>query len=648
MGEQIGKTTEGTLYYVSRDELRRIRELKASPQQRAAVFADVARLNALYMIARAGSGHIGSSFSSMDVVTWLHLNVMAHEEDQAKARSRDIYFSSKGHDVPGFYAAMIGLDLLDAENLHKLRRIDGLPGHPDVSIPCMETNTGSLGMGISKAKGMVFANRLAGRKANIFVMLGDGELQEGQIWESLISAANQKLDELTVIIDHNKLQSDTLVSKVSDLGDLDAKFAAFGWHVERCDGHDYNALAEVFEQLKSVRNQPKVLIADTIKGRGVSFMEHTSIDSDVELYRFHSGAPDSSTYARAVDELLTKINSQLGALGAARLSLDFTEKLTTPTLVSQPQRLVKAYSEALLEQARRNNKIIVLDADLVLDTGLIPFQKEFPSRFVECGIAEQDMVSQAGGMALSGLIPIVHSFACFLSTRPNEQIYNNATERTKIIYVGSLAGVVPGGPGHSHQSVRDISVLAAMPGLTLIEPATESEVRAALDYCINEATESCYLRLVSVPWAVPAEVLEPKKLIVGQGSVIRDGRSAVVFAYGPVMVSEALKAAENAYERHGLDLRVVNLPWLNRIDTEWLQSVVEGYRVIFTIDNHYVIGGQGERIGTTLAEADLAYGIKVVCLGLRDIPACGSNDQVLRAHGLDAESLLDIFRSTLV
>jgi transketolase len=600
------------------------------------------------MIARAGSGHIGSSFSSLDIVSWLFLNVMSHADSEAENLCRDIYFSSKGHDAPGFYAAMVSLERLDDESLHKLRRIDGLPGHPDISISCMETNTGSLGMGISKAKGMIFANQLVGKRGNVFVMTGDGELQEGQIWESLVSAANDKTEELTVIVDHNKLQSDTLVKKVSDLGDLKAKFTAFGWHVERCDGHDYAAMATAFERLSAVRGKPKVLIADTVKGRGVSFMEHTSIDSDVELYRFHSGAPDATTYTRAVDELIATVNYQLDNLKAPRLTLELYARQVSATPIADPQRLIKAYSEALVEYAKDNKKIIALDADLILDTGLIPFQKAFPSRFVECGIAEQDMVSQAGGMALRGLLPVVHSFACFLSARPNEQIYNNATERTKIIYVGSLAGIVPGGPGHSHQSVRDISALSAVPGLTLIEPATESEVRAAMNYCFDDASGSCYLRLVSVPWVVHSEIPRATSLIEGQGTVVREGQGVVIFAYGPVMLSEAFKAAEQVHETHRLNLRVINLPWLNRIDKGWLRSVIDDCSVVITIDNHFVTGGQGELIAATVAEFGLSSIRRVVRLGVKDIPPCGSNDQVLSSQGLDKESLVATFCDVLL
>src|SRR5947208_11775613 len=157
------------------------------------------------MIARAGSGHIGTSFSCMDVLSWLHLEVVGPD---------DRYFSSKGHDAPGLYAVLIGLGRLDFEQLHRLRRLPGLPGHPDVqTTPAVVTNTGSLGMGISKAKGFALADRLAGRVGETFVLTGDGELQEGQFWESLGSAVNLGIDRITVVVDHNKLQSDTWVSQ---------------------------------------------------------------------------------------------------------------------------------------------------------------------------------------------------------------------------------------------------------------------------------------------------------------------------------------------------------------------------------------------------------------------------------------------------
>ncbi|MFZ2162795.1 MAG: transketolase C-terminal domain-containing protein [Sideroxyarcus sp.] len=645
MGDQIGVAVSGTLYYVPYKEFERIRALPLPAVEKTGLFAALCRINTLYMIGRAGSGHIGSSFSSMDIMSWLLSNEVRVPPEGDETSPRDIFFSSKGHDAPGYYSVLIGLGRLDFELAHKLRRLGGLPGHPDIATPNIVTNTGSLGMGVSKAKGMVFANRLMKRSGNVYVLTGDGELQEGQFWESLISAANHKLHELTVIIDHNKLQSDTLVAKVSDLGDLAAKLAAFGWHVSRCDGNDLAAFSRTLAACKKITDKPKVIIADTIKGKGVTFMEHTSIDSDVEFYKFHSGAPTSEAYVDAAQELMDSANAKLAAAGASLLELETVNRPVVEQPVN-PQRLIQAYSNALLEQTRKNPKIVALDADLILDTGLIPFQKEFPTRFIECGIAEQDMVSQAGGMALQGLLPIVHSFACFLSSRPNEQIYNNATELTKIIYVGSLAGVVPGGPGHSHQAVRDISALAAMPGLVLMEPSCEAEVGMLLDWAINQNSGSSYLRLVSLPWVLPYTLPSTYTPELGKGVALMEGADVAIIAYGPVMLSAAVQAAQTLKTEHGIGAKVINCPWLNHVDTEWLAQELGNIKTLFAIDNHYRIGGQGDRIADSMFEKGMTDAT-LYRLALNEIPECGTNPEILQSHGFDTAALVAKIRSAM-
>jgi transketolase len=638
MGDQVGVAIGGSLKYVPFKEFERVLSANIEPVKKTELFAKLCRLNTLYMIARSGSGHIGSSFSSMDIMCWMQLFELRNAFDEEPNGPRDIFFSSKGHDAPGLYNTWIGLGKLEFDLIHKLRRIDGLPGHPDISTPNVITNTGSLGMGVSKAKGMILANRLNHTEGNVYVLTGDGELQEGQFWESLISAVNNKLYELTVIIDHNKLQSDTLVSSVSDLGDLEAKLSAFGWHVSRCDGNNLSDFSKTLDASKQCTDSPKIIIADTVKGKGVSFMEHTSIDSDVELYKFHSGAPSQDAYVRASEELEESTNADFECLNMATLEL---ERVNRPNAVNieDSQRLISAYSTALIDQARQNPKIVALDADLILDTGLIPFKEEFPDRFFECGIAEQDMVSQAGGMALQGLLPIVHSFACFLSARPNEQIYNNATEKTKIIYVGSLAGVVPAGPGHSHQAVRDISSLASIPDLVLLEPCCESEVDLLLDWAIKENESSCYLRLISLPCNVPYVLPKGYHPKLGEGVALTDGNDVAIFAYGPVMLSTAFHAAERLEADYDIGVRVINLPWLNRVDSNWLIEEVASIETLFSIDNHYSIGGQGDRILSALNEQRNSS-LKLNHLALFDVPSCGTNKEVLEAHGFASESIV--------
>ena len=563
MGDQIGEIVEGNIYYIPFKEFKDLENHNLSENEIVKIFSNMCRVNILFMIANAGSGHIGSSFSSIEIMSLIYKKYIQ------KSPKSNIFFSSKGHDAPALYNVLISEGLLEFENLFKLRRINGLPGHPDINTKNIITNTGSLGMGISKAKGMISADRLKGNKKQYFVLLGDGELQEGQIWESLVSAVNYKMGELTVIIDHNKLQSDTLVSKVSDLGDLELKFKSFGWHVERCDGNDIDELSVVFEKLDAIKSVPKIIIADTIKGKGVSFMEHTSIDSDVENYKFHSGAPDSISYNKACNELIVKTNLLRNEHGLKPLEITSINN-KKPQLVNKSniQKLIPAYTKSLIDLASKNKSIVALDADLILDTGLIEFKEKFPERFVECGIAEQDMVSQAGGMALNGLLPIVHSFSCFLSSRPNEQMYNNSTEKTKIIYVGSLAGLIPGGPGHSHQAVRDIASLSGIPNLTIIEPCCESEVFKALDWAVNSNINSTYIRLTSIPISISFNYNNKNELKLGSSFKLKDGKDCMIISHGPLFLSIAHDIATKLKDEEDVSCGVINLPWLNFIDSQ--------------------------------------------------------------------------------
>jgi transketolase len=615
-----------SLRYVPSAELERIRTLDCVPTARAAAFADACRLNTLTMIEQAGSGHVGTSFSCLDIVSWLQLEVLGEG---------DRYFSSKGHDAPGLYAVLIGLGRIEFDKLFALRRLGGLPGHPDVATtPSVVTNTGSLGMGISKARGFVLADRLAGRSGRVFVLTGDGELQEGQFWESLQPTANRALGEITVIVDHNKLQSDTWVSQVSDLGELEAKVASFGWAVRRVDGHDLNAFAAALaDLLENEPDRPKLIVADTVKGRGVGFFEpHELPQAETSLYAFHSGAPSPELYERAIDELAAGLDAKLAALGAGPVSLE-ERPLPVRRAPEQPQRLVNAYGAALAAAAEREQRLVALDGDLRLDTGLVAFQERFPERFFECGIAEQDMVSQAGAMALAGLVPACHSFACFMVPRAAEQIFNNASEGTKVIYHGSLAGIVPGGPGHSHQMVRDIALMGSVPGLAALEPYCEDETARAVEWAVHEAAGPVYLRLVSPPWPLgfdpPAATLEP-----GRGTVLREGGAGTFVCTGPVLVSQAFAACDELG-----DWGLIALPWLRDVDGAWLAEHARG--AIVCLDNHVVPGGQGEAVLRALAAQAPAAASCVTLVGIDRVPECGLNDEVLRAHGLDAAGLVD-------
>jgi transketolase len=362
-----------------------------------------------------------------------------------------------------------------------------------------------------------------------------------------------------------------------------------------------------------------------------------------ELYAYHSGAPAEEPYNAGLKELLGTANRLFAGLGLGAVATE-TRTRNPRREPRKTENLVAAYEQALVRQGERHPRLVALDTDLIKDCGLVSFARRFPDRFVECGIAEQDMVSMASGMARRGALPVVHSFACFLSARPNEQIYNQCSEGTKVVYVGSLAGLLPGGPGHSHQSVRDISALRGVANLSLVEPCLETEVHALLDHAVNTATDSTYLRLVSVKWPVPFAYPNQHRVETGRGWVVRDGTDAVVFGYGPWLLANAYEAAEEIEQSSGASVRLVNLPWLNRVDLRWLREVIGGRRYILTLDNHYLKGGQGEMLATAIAELTLEPTPRILRVGVMALPECGTNDEVLAHHRLDVASLVKSMR----
>jgi transketolase len=603
------------------------------------LLADMCRANALVAVKRAGSGHLGSSFSALDIVAhllWRELNVAELGWDSP---DRDIFFSSKGHDVPGLYAALHALGVIPTERLLGLRRLGGLDGHPDIGVPGIEANSGSLGMGLSKGRGLAWAKRQLGRKGIVVVMTGDGELQEGQNWEAFASASHQGVGNLWAIVDRNELQSDRPTEEILALGDLEAKVRAFGWHVETCDGHDHGQLARAFAAMRAAPAEtPKLLVANTIKGRGVSFMEHPrALQDGGGMYRWHAGAPDDESFERAHGELLDRIRERLPDLELEpvppleeRVSLAGEPESGSGTRSTVSDEYVAAsYGDELLKLVRERPEVVVLDADLASDCRVRAVELEEPSRFVEVGIAEQDMASMAAGLARQGLLPVVNSFASFLASRANEQIYNQASEGTKVVYALHYAGLIPAGPGKSHQSVRDISLLGALPNIAIVQPTNDAETRALLRWAVAGAEESVAMRLAIGP--SPRHLDTGQGVTYGQGTVLRDGDGPPLLAYGPVMVHEALVAAETLAER-GVGVRVMAMPWLNRFDHSWLEDELGAQDDVFVLEDHAPVGGLADALRRELAA-------RVTAFGVEGWPACGTPPEALHAHGLDGASL---------
>ena len=636
-------------------EFRRVADADLDSNGRLALLADMCRFNALTAVKRAGSGHLGSTFSSLDVVAhllWEELNVAQVGFDSP---DRDVYFSSKGHDVPGLYAALNALDVIPAERLLRLRRLGGLDGHPDVGVPGIEANSGSLGMGISKARGIAWAKRHLGRGGRVVVMVGDGELQEGQNWEALQAAAHQRVGRLLVVVDRNELQSDKATEEILALERLDEKLRAFGCRVATCDGHDHAALRAAFAAFRDDEGTPAVLVARTIKGKGVSFMEHpVALAAGGGTYRWHAGAPDDETFERAAEELLGRIRELAGADGLEPVATEPVpagDDARGTSLAGEPESgagtraqrvtdeyVAAAYGDALLELAAREPRLVVLDADLASDCRVRAFELAEPGRFVENGIAEQDMVSMAAGMARHGLVPVVNSFASFLASRANEQIYNQASERTKVVYAMHYAGLIPAGPGKSHQSLRDASLVAAIPGVAVVHPCNAEETRAVVEWAVLEAEESVAIRLAIGPSPRKIELPVEYGVEPGVGVTLRDGTDAMLVSYGPVMLHEALTAATLLAER-AIAAAVVAMPWLNRIDEDWLGDTFNGVRELLVVEDHAPVGALGDALRRAVATLPEPPTVSVA--GVEGWPACGTPVEALRYHGLDGASLAD-------
>ena len=649
-----------TTRLIPREEFQRVWDSKIGQFPKLALIADMNRVNTLAAVKRAGSGHIGSSFSAMDIVTWLYYQEMNTLKVGLDNPDRDVYFSSKGHDVPGQYATLYSLGVLTEDQLLRLRRLGGLDGHPDLHIPGIEANSGSLGMGISKGRGMAWAKKHQSLGGRIFVLTGDGEWQEGQNYEALHSAAQQRIDNLVVIIDNNKVQSDKLVEEIMSLGDVEAEYRACGWHVQRINGHDFEQIRKALQEAKKIRGKPMIIIADTIKGRGVSFMEHPmALDLSAGFYPWHSGAPDDENFQKGFSELLQRVNAGLDELGLTPIALNEFPPEAAPLpaamLAGEPisaaaqskltakvsdEYVSAAYGKELVQCAAKRKDLVVLDADLSADCRLREFEHAYPDRFIECGIAEQDMVSMAGGLASKGLLPVVNSFASFLASRANEQIYNNASEKTKIIYGLHYAGLIPAGPGKSHQSLRDISLLSAVPNLLIVQPCNAEETRLVLDFSIEEASENVAIRLIIGPSPRRIALPEGYQLTRGRGTVLTEGEDGILFAYGPVMLHEALLASELLAIRN-FGLKVVNLPWLNCVDADWIGKMIQPYDPVFILEDHNPNGALASHLMQILATNDRWSMMKkrYIQFAVEQWPACGTPQEVLRNHGLDGASI---------
>jgi len=302
--------------------------------------------------------------------------------------------------------------------------------------------------------------------------------------------------------------------------------------------------------------------------------------------------------------------------------------------------VTNSFTKSLINFAKKNKNFIILDADLSDDLNLKKFSNAYPSRFIQNGIAEQDMISMAGGIARMGLTPIVNSFASFLTARGNEQIYNNATEGNKIIYINLYAGAIPAGAGKSHQSLRDISLLSNIPNFRIFQPYNSIETHQILKHCLGKNEKNnCAIRLsIGLMPDLCPELPVNFKFECGQGTQLIKGKDAIIFAYGQTMICEAFKASQ-ILKKKGIHLEIINMSSLNYFKKPWLRNKIKNFKHIFFLDDHNFSGGMSDLLITFLTENQLIEKKSLKKFGFTDFPACGTYEEVLKFHKLDYISL---------
>lgn len=616
------------------------------------VIADLIRFNTLVSVARAGTGHLGASLSMIELLTEIYFRSFSFNPRSQNSKDRDIFILSKGHAAPSLYATLAAKGYFPIEELDYLRRLGHLEGHCDISTPGIEANTGSLAMGLSKAVGYAIAKKSFGLPGNIIVIVGDGELQEGQCWEAILSAVSYKLDNLYVIIDDNKVQTDQFTKNILQYGKLVSALADIGFHTVEGKGRNVKEIQKVLSTLKLKKGKPKLFWCHTVKGQGVNYMEHSAVlKSSIDKYIWHNKAPNVEQLKEALEEIIIRVNKLLDSNKLRDPSTSGRTSRYIPSLrmttVNIPKELMQSavegkslitgFAQALLELGKRYKNIVVIDGDLEEDCGFIPFHKAYPTRFFEMGIMEQHMVATTCALSRLGYIPVISTYAAFLTSRANEQLYNLATEKVRALIVGNMSGILPATPGKSHQAFRDISCMKNIPGICMYQPISADDAKNAVErYLKGELGRLLYLRLSMA--ASRVELSTPKKkLEVGKPHVLVEGKDVIMVGIGPVILGECMKAAEEL-EKKGIEVEIWNHPWLTQFEYKTYLNASKRNIPLLIIEDHFYKGGFGESLLSFLGKNKIIFS-KIEHIALRDFPQTGFREEALKLFGLHKESI---------
>lgn len=603
--------------------------------------AAVLRMDSVRATSEAGSGHPSSCCSAADIVAALFFAVMRYDPKNPRHPGSDRFVLSKGHAAPLLYSAWAEAGLVDKADLLKLRTLaSDLEGHPTPRLSFVDVATGSLGQGLSAGVGMaVAAKRLDRSDARVYVLMGDGESVEGSVWEAAEIARHQGLDNLCAIIDVNRLgQSDPTMLQ-HDLEAYRSRWAGFGWHAVVVDGHDPDALLAAFDQAASTAGRPTVLLARTLKGKGISFVEDRADWHGKALKKGEEMERALAELAKhlAPDALPASIVGPKAPDGSRPAAKSMAAPAYKP---ADSVATREAFGHALVALGEADPRVVALDADVKNSTFTEAFGKRFPERFLENFIAEQNMVGAAVGLTASGYIPFAATFACFL-TRAYDFIRMAAISHANIKLMGSHAGVSIGEDGPSQMGLEDLAMMAVQPGVVVLYPSD-----AFSTYRLVEAA-AAHRGLVYIRTGRPkCPILygSDERFTIGGSKVLRHSASdrLTIVAAG-VTVFEALKAYDQL-KAGGTNVRVIDLYSVVPIDRATLLDAARATGgSILTVEDHYAHGGIGDAVLSALG----SEGIRVRKLAVREIPHSGKPDELLDRYGISARAIVDAAKQML-
>ena len=608
-----------------------------------AVKSKARRLSVLSMMSTtaAGSGHPTSCMSAAELVAGTFFYAMKFDPKNPNSPDGDRFVLSKGHAAPVLYAALAEAGVFPESRLMTLRQASSeLEGHPTPRIPGVDAATGSLGQGLSVGIGLAMGARLDKSPTRIYVLVGDGEMAEGQIWEAAALAAYYKLDNLTLLGDVNALgQSDPTMYR-HDMEVYRRKFESEGWAADVIDGHDVAAVLSALDRAKATKGRPQVILARTDKGHGVSFLSGKE--------HWHGKPLSKDQLALALKEMgLTPEIPPDAGKSYERTSLPLPPSFPAPQVPNYAAGSTvatrEAYGYALKRLGAVNPQIVALSGDVKNSTFSEVFGNAYPERFVQGYIAEQNMVSAGVGLAARGKVPFVDSFACFLS-RAYDQVRMAAISRSNLNLCGSHCGVSIGEDGPSQMALEDIAMFRAVYGSAVLYPS---------DAVSTERLTEAMARRPGVNYLRTSRPKFPIIYSTGESfpipgfKVLRQSAQDVVTVIGAgVTLHESLKAADQLKaERKAI--RVIDLYCVKPIDGRALAEHVKatGGRVT-TVEDHWPEGGLGEAVFTALTQAGVAIS-KSRLLAVSKMPHSGKSDELVDIFGISARHIIAAIREIL-